>query len=162
MTTPPSADSQGKSPREARPAPSTGIAAQLAAQEATLRELLSTVEYEPRLLDASLDDAHAIAVGICRIVKDSVFGPEGPLDFASYPHNFRNFDMARIDESDLHEVYADDLECHRKRRRKDQALADSDADKFAVVKRRRGYIASLSALQAQASAILGLLDARPR
>lgn len=153
-------DSKEKPSRPAGPAAREDVAGALPAQVAILRELLSAVEYEARLLDASLDDAHAIAISICRVVKARVFGPDGLLDLTSYPDKFRNFDMARIDESDLYEVYAYDLECHRKRRRKDQALADSDADKLAVVKRRREYIASLAALQAQASAILGLLDAR--
>jgi hypothetical protein len=134
-------------------------AAILAAREAALRELLDTVEYEARLMDASLGEAHEIAVGICRIVKSSVFGGGGPLDLPAYRDNCRKFDAARIDENDLYEVYADDLERHQKRQRKDLTVSDSDADKFTVVKRRRGYLSSLAALQAQAADILGLLGA---
>ena len=132
-------------------------AARLAVLEATLRDLLNSIEYEARLMDASLDDAHQIAVSICQIVKASVFGQDGPLNPSSYLDNYRKFDTACIEESDLYEVYADDLERQQKRRRKDLAVADSDADKFAVVKRRRGYISSLAALRAEASAILDLL-----
>ena len=145
---------------QAEPSSPADVAARLAAQGATLRDLLDSIEYEARLMDASLEDAHEIALGICRVVKSGVFGQDGPLVLRSYLDNYRKFDAACIDENDLHEVYADDLERHQKRQRKDLAVADSDADKFAVVKRRRGYIASLAALQAQASAILGLLDAQ--
>jgi hypothetical protein len=139
---------------------STDVVAQLAAQEAILQALLKSVEYGTRLIDASLEDAHEIAISIGRIVKASVFAHDGPLTLSSYLDTYRKFDTARIDENDLYEVYADDLERHQKRRRKDLAVADSDADKFVVVKRRRGYIASLVALQAQASAILDLLSAQ--
>lgn len=125
-----------------------------------MRELLHSVEYEARLIDASLEDAHEIAIGVGRVVKASVFGQDGPLTISSYLDNYRKFDAARIDENDLYEVYADDRERHQKRQRKDLPVADSDADKFAIVKRRREYIASLAALQAQASAILDLLDAQ--
>jgi len=140
--------------------PPEDVGARLAAQEAILRDLLKSVEYETRLIDASLEDAHEIAIGIGRVVKASVFGQDGLLALSSYLDNYRKFDTARIDENDLYEVYADDLERHQKRRRKDLAVADSDADKFAIVKRRRGYIASLVALQVQASAILDLLSAQ--
>ena len=129
-------------------------------QEATLRDFLDSIEYEARLMDASLEDAHEIAVSVCRVVKLSVFGPGRPLDLSSYRDNYRQFNAARIDESDIYEVYADDLERHQKRQRRDLAVAESDADKFAVVKRRRKYISSLAALQVQVSAILDLLDAR--
>ena len=152
-------DSHERSSRSEPPS-SADVTARLATQEATLRDLLSSIEYEARLMDASLDDAHEIAVSICQVVKASVFGQDGPLDLPSYLDNHRKFDAARIEESDLYEVYADDLERHQKRQRKDLAVADSDADKFAVVKRRRGYISSLAALQAEASAILSLLDAQ--
>lgn len=153
-------DSQQRSSHQAEPASPENIAGRLAAQEAILRELLNSVEYEARLMDASLEDAHDIAVGICRVVKTIVFGHGGPLDFPSYMDNSHSFETVRIDENDLYEVYADDLERHQRRRRKDLTVADSDADMLAVVKRRRAYISSLAALQAQASAILALLDAQ--
>jgi hypothetical protein len=134
------------------------VVARLAKHEATLRELLNSVEYETRLMDASLEDAHEIAVSICRVVKEGVFARGDLLDLGSYQDNYRSFDAARIEESDLYEVYADDLERYQKRRRTDLAVADSDADKFAVVKRRRGYISSLAALREEGSAILDLLS----
>jgi hypothetical protein len=140
--------------------PPSGAVVRLAAQEEILRALLTSVEYETRLIDASLEDAHEIANTIGRIVKADVFGPDGPLALSAYPDNYRKFDVARVAENDLYEVYADDMERHQKRRRKDLPVADSDADKFAIVKRRRGYIASLVALQAQAAVILDLLGAQ--
>jgi hypothetical protein len=39
-------------------------------------------------------------------------------------------------------------------------VAESDSDKFAVVKRRRGYITTLVVLHSQVSSILELLGAR--
>lgn len=147
--------------REISPQPKSplheNVALRLAAQEAILRDLLNAIEYEAWLMDASLEDAHEIAVSICRIVQASVFSQSGTLAFSSNQDNYRIFHAARIDESDLYEVYADDLERHRKRQRKDLAVTDSDADKFAVIKRRRVYISSLAALQAQVSVILDLL-----
>jgi hypothetical protein len=140
--------------------PPSGVVVRLAAQDEILRALLDSVEYEARLIDASLEDAHEIANSIGRIVKADVFGPGGPLALPEYLDNYRKFDAARVVENDLYEVYADDMERHQKRRRKDLPVADSDADKFAIVKRRRGYIASLVALQTQAAVILGLLGAQ--
>jgi hypothetical protein len=132
----------------------------LVVQHSTLTDFLRSIEDDARLMDASLEEAHKIAVSICRVVKLGVFGPGGPLDLCSYRDNCDNLDDARIDENDIYEVYADDLERHQKRQRKDLSVAESDSDKFAVVKRRRGYISSLVTLQAQVSAILDLLDAQ--
>jgi hypothetical protein len=135
--------------------------ARLVRQQTTLTELLSSVQDDARRLDASLDDAHEIAVSICQVVRRSVFGRDGPLDLPAYRDNCDTFEATCVDESDIHEVYADDLERHRKRQRKDLGLAESDSDKLTVVKRRRIYISALAALQAQVSGILGALEAPP-
>jgi hypothetical protein len=124
-----------------------------------LTEVLRSIEDDARRLDASLDDVHEIVLSICKAVKRSVFGPHGPLPRLSYQGSYGIFESVCIDESDIYEVYADDLERYRSRPRKDLGLAQSDADKLTVVKRRRMYISTLAALQAQVSGILGVLQA---
>jgi hypothetical protein len=133
---------------------------ELARQQSTLTDLLHSIDDDARLMDASLEDAHEIAASICKVIKQSAFGPRGPLDPFLYRDNHDILESARLDENDTHEVYADDLERHRRRQRKDLTVAESDADKFAVVKRRRGYITTLRALHAQISCILELLRSR--
>ena len=139
--------------------PSEGFVEQLVRQHATLREFLTSIEDDARLMDASAEDAHQIAVSIGKMVKQGVFEPTGALDLSSYRDTYSIFERTRADENDIYEVYADDLQRHQKRQRKDLAVAESDSDKFVVVKRRRGYIATLAALQAQVSDILDLLPA---
>lgn len=140
-------------------ASSEDCVARLVRQQSTLTELLRSVQDDARRLDASLDDAHEIAASICRVVRRSVFGRDGPLDLPAYQDNYDTFESACVDESDIHEVYADDLERYRKRQRKDLGLAESDSDKLTVVKRRRIYISALAALQAQVRCILDVLQA---
>jgi hypothetical protein len=126
----------------------------LARQMFALRDILQSVGDEARLMDASLDDTHEIASRAGRLVKYGVFGPESPFPASAYPDIYAQFEQARADESDVYEVYADDLERHQKRRRKDLTIADADADKFAVVRRRRTYIAILFDFHAQISEIV--------
>lgn len=123
-----------------------------------LTDFLTSIDDNARLMDANLDDAHEIAVSVSKVVRREVFGPHGLLDLRSYRDSYDTFESVRTDESDIYEVYADDLERHRKRQRKDLGLTESDSDKFVVVKRRRGYISALSALQAQVSEILVLVQ----
>jgi hypothetical protein len=111
-------------------------------------------------MDASLDDAHEIASRIGKLVQDRVFGSDGLCPRSDHPDIYCQFEQARNDESDVYEVYADDLERHQKRRRRDLAIADSDADKLAVVKRRRTYIAILFDLYIQISKIIDWLAAQ--
>ena len=123
----------------------------------TLTDILQSVGDEARLMDASLDDAHEIASRVGRLVKYGVFGPDGPLPTSSHSDIYRQFEQARANESDVYEVYADDLERHQKRQRKDLTIADADADKFAVAKRRRIYIATLFEFRSQISEIVDRL-----
>src|ERR1700722_5558624 len=90
-------------------ASSEDCVARLARQHSTLTELLRSIQDDAWRLDASLGDAHEIAVSICRVVKRSVFGRNGPLDLPAYQKNYDTFECACIDESDIYEVYADDL-----------------------------------------------------
>jgi hypothetical protein len=133
---------------------------QLDRRRKTLRDFLESIEDDPRLMDASAEDAHQIAVSICKMVKQSIFGPDGALDRSSYQEAYNIFERTRAAENDIYEVYADDLQRHQKRQRKDLGVAESDSDKFVVVARRRGYISTLTALQAQVSDILDLLPAQ--
>jgi len=145
------------SPLTEDPSPK-GFVEQLVSQQSTLRDFLRSIEDDARLMDASAEDAHQIAVSICKVVRQSVFGPHGALDLSSYRDTYNIFEHARADENDIYEVYTDDLQRQQKRQRKDLGVAESDSDKFVVVKRRRGYISTLMALQVQVSAILDLLQ----
>lgn len=129
-------------------------------QLSMLTAIVRSVSDEAQLIDASLDDTHEIASRLCRLAKHRVFVEDGPLPPSAYPDIYRQFEQTRADESDVYEVYTDDLERHQKRRRKDLTIADSDADKSAVVKRRRMYIAILFDLHAQISEIARILAAR--
>lgn len=111
-------------------------------------------------MDANAEDAHQIAVSIGKAVRESVFGPPGLVDRCSHGDAYDEFERARADESDIYEVYADDLRRHQRRQRKDLGVAESDSDKFVVVKRRREYISTLRALHARVSAIVDLLHTR--
>jgi hypothetical protein len=150
--------SDGGSPLTEDPSPQ-GFVGQLRRQRATLRDFLRSIEDDARLLDASAADAHQIAVGICKVINDSVFGPHGALDRFSHQDTYNIFEHVRADENDLYDVYTDALQRHQKRQRKDLGVAESDSDKFVVVKRRRRYISTLTAFQAEVSAILDLLHA---
>jgi hypothetical protein len=129
-------------------------------QISTLRRILESVGEEPRLMDASLDDTHEIASRAGRLVKYEVFAPDGPLPASVPPDIQCQFELVRAEESDVYEVYADDLERHQKRQRKDLTIADSDADKLTVVKRRRTYIVTLFDFYKQISEIVDQLAAQ--
>ena len=118
-----------------------------------------SVDDNPRLMDASLEDVHEIAARLAKVVKRQVFGhPDLAAEVLHWDIG-GVFEYARTNESDNYEVYADDLERHQRRQRKDLAVADSDADKFAIVKRRRAYLETLSDLHMQISDIIDLLRA---
>ena len=129
----------------------------LAHQMSTLTKILQSVGDEARLMDASLDDTHEIACRVGRLVEYGIFGSDGLLPATAHPDIWGQFEQARADESDVYEVYADDLERHQKRRRKDLTIADADADKFAVVKRRRTYIVTLFDFHTRISEIVDRL-----
>lgn len=121
--------------------------------------MLMLVDDNPRLMDASLEDVHEIAARLAKVVKRQVFGHPDLAAEAVRRDIGGMFEHARTSESDNYEVYVDDLERHQRRQRKDLAVADSDADKFAIVKRRRAYFATLFDLHLQISDIIDLLRA---
>jgi hypothetical protein len=133
----------------------------VARQQSTLIEFLRSIEDNAQLVDASLKEVHELTASLCRAVRRDFFGSGGPLDPSAYPSSYGAFEHTRLDENDLYEVYAHDLERHQSRQRMNLGVAESDADKFAVVKRRREYIRALMAVQAQVSNILNFLRTRP-
>jgi hypothetical protein len=151
----------GESDRDGFRSPGNGgsdaheVAEALARQMTTLTDILGLVGYEAQLMDASLGDTHEIASRAGRLVTDGIFGSGGPLSISSHPDAYGKFERALADEGDIYELYADDLERHQKRRRKDLTVADSDADKATVTKRRRMYIATLFDYCACTSEITG-------
>jgi hypothetical protein len=130
--------------------------------QSKLANLLRPIDDDAQQMDASLQDAHEIVEEIRGFVKQTVFGPEGPLDASDYRDNYQSFEKARIEENDMREVYADDLERYATRRRKeDLGVADLDADRLALVRRRRVYLSTLRAFQDQVLALLDYLRGRP-
>jgi len=150
---------------EGTPAPGSvshdGLTKRLAELESTLINVLRAIDDDARLMDANLEDAHKLAGEIGSTVKHGVFGHLGLLDPSAYRENHEDFEAARVDEKDIYEVYADDLERHRKRQRKNLSVAESDSDKITIVKRRRIYIFALQAFQTRASEILSCMRGRP-
>jgi hypothetical protein len=126
-----------------------------------LAGILRAVDDDPWLMDASLEEVHAIAARLAKEVTRQAFD-EAEFS-ASLPHEglYHIFHQARMNESDEYEVYADDLERHQRRQRQDLPVSDSDSDKFTLVKRRRTYIASLFELHQQLSRIINLLNTQP-
>jgi hypothetical protein len=127
----------------------------LARLQLTLTNLLRPVEDDARLMDASLEDAHELTNNIRSIVKQLVFNALCPPNSSPNEADYNAFEGARIDENDMYEIYADDLKRYQKRQRKDLAVAESDSDRLALVRRRRAYISALLAFKAQVS---GMLD----
>jgi hypothetical protein len=117
--------------------------------QSILNEILDSVDREPRLMDAIMAEAHQLVDGFRDVLKRQVFGPGGPLDPSRIsPGIYSSFEAARAAESDMYELYENDLERYRKRQ----------LDKLDVVlKRRRAYISTLQAVGARTSAILGHL-----
>jgi hypothetical protein len=83
-----------------------------------------------------------------------VFSPGGPLDRLLYKQAYDALIATRDAESDMYEVYANDLECYQERAAKGLSVAERDSDRVALVKRRRKYIPRLLAFHAQTKAIL--------
>lgn len=120
----------------------------LTRQLSALTDVLESVDDDPRLIDASLDDIHTIAARLAktakRLVSDSAFFRNGP-----YRDSYDMFEHARSNENDSYEIYAYDLERYQQRQHRDLTVADSDSDKFTIVKRRRTYIGILFELHSQ-------------
>ncbi len=131
-------------PRE----PSGGEIETLRRQLSALTDVLESIDDDPRLIDASLDDVHQIAARLAktvkRLVSDSDFSRSVP-----YRDGYDAFERARSNENDSYEIYADDLERYQQRQHRDLTVADSDSDKFTIVKRRRSHIAVLFELHSQ-------------
>jgi hypothetical protein len=154
-------EDQAKSPRQTwRCSSGEDPIRQLADLQSILTDLLGAVDGDPRSLDASSERAHKLVADICRLVKHDVFGPDGPLDSSVYKQAYDAFTATREAENDMYEVYANDLECYRRRAVKALGVAESDSDRLALVKRRREYIPRLLALHAQTKAILDYLPER--
>jgi len=152
-------DPGSPTPPESQSITPDGLAEFLAQHLASLADVLMSVDDNPRLIDASLEDVHEIAARLAKVVKRQVFGHP---DFAAEVLHWDiggMFEHARTNESDNYEVYADDLERHQRRQGKDLAVADSDADKFAIVKRRRAYLETLFDLNREISGIIDILRA---
>lgn len=125
-----------------------------------LTDLLTAVDDDPRSLDTSSEHAHQLVADICRRIRRTVFGPGGPLDPLLYKQAYDAFMATREAENDMYEVYANDLECYRRRAVKQLGVAESDSDRLALVKRQREYIPRLLAFHAQTKAILEYLPER--
>jgi hypothetical protein len=125
-----------------------------------LTELLRPIEDEARLMDASLEDAHTLVQEIRDVIKQKIFGRNGPLDPVTYKDTYDAFERARNAEDDMHEVYADDLDRYERRRTMELGLADSDPDRATLVRRRRDYIAALQGVRTEVLGILNYLRSR--
>jgi hypothetical protein len=126
-----------------------------------LIKILGPIDSDACLMDANLDDAHELAYDIGSIVKLELSGPSDLMDPSTCQENYDAFESVRLDEHDMHEVYAGSLERYWKRRRRDLSVAELDSDMMALVKRRRAYISTLQTFQERASAILSAVRNEP-
>ena len=117
-----------------------------------LADVLCVVDDDARHLDASLGDAHELVRSIRTLLRQ--LRADGTQVDCAQRRAYDTFELARITENDAYEVFADDLERFRKRRRLNLGVVELDSDKRALVQRRREYIATLRACQAQVSAIV--------
>jgi hypothetical protein len=132
----------------------------LAELQSDLAGLLAKADDDPRSLDTNSERAHQLVTDTCRRLSRTVFSPGGPLDPLLYKQAYDALIATRDAESDMYEVYANNLECYREREAKGLSVAESDSDKLALVKRRRKYIPRLLAFHAQTKAILEYLMER--
>jgi hypothetical protein len=141
-------DDPGSSSPQPPPVRSGNELVCLTRQLSALTDVLEAVDDNPQLIDASLEDVHKIAALLAKTVKrlasDSDFFRNDP-----YRDTYDMFEHARSNENDTYEIYADDLAHYQQRQHRDLTVAASDSDKFAVVKRRRSYIAILFELHSQ-------------
>jgi hypothetical protein len=128
---------------------------QLTQQLSALTDVLESVDDDPRLIDASLDDVHAIVARLGKAAKHRIGNLASLGDGLDHPL-YDIFEQARANENDTYEVYADVLERHHQRQRRDLTIEDFDSDKSATVKRRRNYINTLFEIHMQISNIINL------
>ena len=157
--------SQSKPPRgyskpKSQRSPATGPLRQLASLQRSLTRFLDVIDAEAKQLDASSSDAHEIVENIRSLVKRRVFCSGGPLDPSVYQDNHSAFEEARTAENDGHEMYVYALERYQRRQVSDLDVSESDSDRSALVRRRREYISTLFAFQAQVKAIIDYLRER--
>ena len=131
------------------------VDAQLSQLHATLSSLLSVIDDDARQLDANLQDAHALIRNMSRRAEQFVNQTEAPTDH-DLLCRFHALDKARVAESDAYEVFADDLECFRKRQLLSLKVAESDSDRHVLVKRRREYIRTLALCRDLVTAIFSV------
>ena len=112
-------------------------------------------------MDASLEDAHKLVQDIRDVVKQKVFGRNGPMDPVAYRDSYDDFERARKAEDDMHEMYADDLDRYERRRAMNLGLSQSDPDLLTLINRRNEYIDALQGVQTEVSGILDYLRDRP-
>lgn len=129
-----------------------GTCEKLGRLRAALTDVLCVVDDDARHLDASLSDAHELIRSIRTLLTQLRSGGI-QVDYAQR-RAYDSFELARITENDAYEVFAGDLERFRKRQRLHLGVLELDSDKRALVQRRREYIATLRACQAQVSAIV--------
>jgi hypothetical protein len=132
----------------------------LAELQSALADLLAAVGDDPRSLDANSERVHQLVADTYRRLSRTVFNPDGPLDPLLYKQAYDALIATRDAESDMYEVYANDLKCYRERAVKGLSVAESDSDRLALVKRRRKYIPRLLAFHVQTKAILEYLMER--
>lgn len=150
----------GSSKPKRQRTPRNDLFRQLAALHLTLKTFLGVIDEDAQLLDSSSRDGHEMAESIRTLANQRVFCTAGPLDSSVYQENHKAFEGARAAENDGYEVYADALESYQGRRGRGLGVADSTSDKSALVDQRRKYISTLSAFEAQVSAILDYLRER--
>ncbi len=134
------------------------ILKRLARLQLTFTDLLEAVDDDAQWMDASMADAHRLVEELRSCARQTVFSSHGPMNSSAFQRACKAFEKARIEENDACEVYFDALERYQRRRVKDLSVAESDSDKFALVRRRRDYISKLLTFQAKASAILDKLS----
>jgi hypothetical protein len=126
-------DSAGGAPRSFR----DDLAEVLEEEELILTQFLEIIDYDVRLLDANLEDAHRLVEDIRGLLKKYVPDTNQLSSSAGVRETYDRLDQARAIENDSYELYAHDLERYQER--------GKDLDE--VVKRRRAYISELREFQ---------------
>ena len=96
-------DDLGSSTPESQRAASDGVADHLTQHLSSLTDVLQSVDDDPRLMDASLEDVHEIAARVAKVVKRQVFNNPDLSVNVSYWDIYDIFDLARANESDHYE-----------------------------------------------------------
>ena len=116
----------------------------LVEEELILAQFLDTIDYDVRLLDANLEDAHRLVEDIRGFVKKYVLDSSRLSVSSGVRDVCMAFEKVRVTENDLYELYAHDLERYQ----------EQGKDLDVVVKRRRAYFSELREFQAYFSAVV--------